>query len=69
MVLGAAWLVMRGVREIALAVLSRHSEPGSLLVCRVVQERAANGISIIRPRADPTPVDRQNSPRELVGRE
>jgi hypothetical protein len=66
MVLGVTWLVMRGLRDIAVAIRRPRSEAHSLLVYGVVQQ-ADGQWHLIRHGSEPKPLDWTNPPRELVG--
>jgi len=65
--LGTTWLVMRGLRDIAVAVRRPRPETESLLVYGVVQD-ASGQWHVIRHGAGAQPPDWTNPPRELVGR-
>lgn len=66
-VLGVTWFVMRGLRDIAVAVVHPRSETRSLLVHGVVQDPDRRWY-VIRTGREPQPVDWRNPPPELVGR-
>lgn len=67
LVLGVTWLVLRTLRDIALAMRRPRSETRSLLVYGVVQD-ASGQWHVIRHGHEPKPLDWTNPPRELVGR-
>lgn len=64
--LGTTWLVMRTLRDIALATRLPRSETRSLLVYGVVQD-AGGRWHVIRHGHAPTPLDRQSPPRGNLG--
>ena len=66
-VLGVTWPVMRGLRDIAVAVRRPRPETESLLVYGVGQD-ASGQWHVIRHGAGAQPPDWTNPPRELVGR-
>jgi hypothetical protein len=66
MVVGVTWIVMWGLRDIAVALRRPRSEVKNLLVYGVVQD-ASGQWHVIRHGSEPKPLDWTNLPRELVG--
>jgi hypothetical protein len=67
MVVGVTWLVMRGMRDIAVAIHPQPEIPKSLLVYGVVQDPDGQW-HVIRHGHAPKPLDWTNPPPELLRR-
>jgi hypothetical protein len=65
-VLGMTWLVMRGLRDIAVIMRRPPSESTSLLVYGVVQD-AKGQWRVLRHGREPKPFDWRDPPPELRG--
>jgi hypothetical protein len=68
--LGMTWLVMRGLRDVAVAMRRERrprQEATGLLLYGVVQDRDGNW-HVVRLGCEPQPVDLKNPPPELLGR-
>ena len=66
LVLGVTWLVMRGLRDIVVAMRRPRSESGRLPVYDVVQDQDGQW-QVIRHGREPKPLDWRNPPPELLG--